>query len=144
MEGGAKPVAVVKLKSIVEGYVEAPVVVVDDYISFLGELDPKRGVLRKRGYEGVEVRGRILVFRGSRGSTVGPYIIYSAWKGGAAPAGMVVARADQIVITGCVVANIPLGEVSGAGIADISELKRYTGSMARLRLDPGGGELAIL
>ncbi len=131
----------IRLRSIVEGRVEAPIVVVDDYISFLGELDPRRGVLRKKGYEGVEVAGRILVFRGSRGSTVAPYIIYSAWKGGVAPAAMVVVKADQIVISGCVISNIPLGE---AHDLDISEFKRYSGRMGVLELGPREGKLTIL
>ncbi len=131
----------IRLRSIVEGRVEAPIVVVDDYISFLGELDPKRGVLRKKGYEGVEVAGRILVFRGSRGSTVAPYIIYSAWKSRVAPAAMVVAKADQIVISGCVISNIPLGE---AHDLDISELKKYSGRRSILELSAREGELTIL
>jgi Uncharacterized conserved protein len=131
----------IRLRSIVEGRVEAPIVVVDDYISFLGELDPSRGVLRKKGYEGVEVAGKILVFRGSRGSTVAPYIIYSAWKGGVAPAAMVVAKADQIVISGCVISNIPLGEALGL---DISELKKYSGRRGVLELGAREGRLTIL
>ncbi|MEM4970199.1 MAG: DUF126 domain-containing protein [Sulfolobales archaeon] len=131
----------IKLRSIVEGRVEAPIVVVDDYISFLGELDPKRGVLRKKGYEGVEVAGRILVFRGSRGSTVAPYIIYSAWKSGVAPAAMVVTRADQIIISGCVISNIPLGE---ARDLDVSWLKKYSGRRGFLDLGNREGELVIL
>jgi predicted aconitase with swiveling domain len=131
---------VIRLRSIVEGYVEASLVVVDDYISFLGDMDPKRGVLRKRGYEGVEVRGRILVFRGSRGSTVGPYILYSAWKEGNAPSAMVVTKADQIVISGCVISNIPLGEIVGR---DIAELRNYSGRKALIKLGPEEGFLMI-
>lgn len=115
--------------------------VIDDHISFLGDLDPKRGVIRKKGYEGVEVRGKILVFRGSRGSTVGTYIIYSISKAGTAPKAMIVDKADQIVITGCVVSNIVLGEAVGFRVKD---LVGYNGRKALVRVERDQGIMEIL
>jgi len=117
------------LKGIVEGSSEGSLVVIDDYISFLGDIDPKSGVLRKKGFEGVDLRGKILVFRGARGSTVGPYIIYSLAKNNIAPSAMVVSKADQIVVSGCVVSSIPLGEALGFSI---SSLRRYNGRRASI------------
>lgn len=114
---------------------------IDDYISFLGDLDPRNGILRKKGYEGIEVRDKILVFRGSRGSTVGTYIIYSISKGGFAPRAMVVDKADQIVITGCVVGNIALGEALGFKARD---LVGYSGRRALVRIWRDRGVLEIL
>jgi Uncharacterized conserved protein len=46
-------------------------VVIDYYISFLGDMDPKSSVLWEEGFEGVDLRGKILVFRGARGSSCG-------------------------------------------------------------------------
>ncbi len=115
--------------------------VIDDYVSFLGDLDPKKGVFRKKGYEGVEVRDKILVFRGSRGSTVGTYIIYSISKAGRAPKAMVVDKADQIVITGCVVSNIVLGEAVNFKAKD---LVGYNGRRALVRIERNQGILEIL
>lgn len=117
------------LKGIVEGGAEGSLLVIDDYISFLGDIDPKSGVLRKKGFEGVDVRGKILVFRGAKGSTVGPYIIYSMAKNGVAPSAMVVAKADQIVVSGCVISNIPLAEAFGFSI---SSLRDYNGRKASI------------
>lgn len=133
--------AVLRLRGIVEGSGEGVLLVIDDYISFLGDLDPKKGILRKKGYEGVEVRDKILVFRGSRGSTVGTYIIYSISKEGFAPRAMVVDKADQIVITGCVVGNIALGEAVGFKAKD---LIGYSGRKASVRIGRDGGILEIL
>lgn len=119
------------LRGIVEGSAEGSLVVIDDYISFLGDIDPKSGILRRKGFEGIDIRGKILVFRGARGSTVGPYIIYSMAKNGVAPSAMVVAKADQIVVTGCVVSNIPLGEVLSFSI---SSLRDYNGRRASISI----------
>jgi predicted aconitase with swiveling domain len=117
------------LKGIVEGSAEGSLVVIDDYISFLGDIDPKSGVLRKKGFEGVDLKGKILVFKGARGSTVGPYIIYSLAKNNIAPSAMVVSKADQIVVSGCVVSSIPLGEALGFSI---SSLRCYNGRRASI------------
>ncbi len=115
--------------------------VIDDYISFLGDLDPGKGVLRRKGYEGVEVRDKILVFRGARGSTVGTYIIYSISKAGSAPKALIVDKADQVVITGCVVGNIALGEALGFRARDLVD---YSGRRAVVMIRKNEGVLEIL
>lgn len=129
-----------RLRGIVEGSGEGILLIIDDYISFLGDLDPKKGVLRKKGYEGIEVRDKILAFRGSRGSTVGTYIIYAISKAGSAPRAMIVDKADQVVITGCVVGNIALGETLGFRVKDLTS---YNGRRAVVRIEGKDGVLEI-
>ncbi|MEM0438931.1 MAG: hypothetical protein DJ555_06745 [Desulfurococcaceae archaeon] len=129
-----------RLRGVVEGLGEGILLVIDDYISFLGDLDPKKGVLRKKGYEDVEVRDKILVFRGSRGSTVGTYVIYSISKAGLAPRAMIVDKADQVIITGCVVGNIVLGEALGFRVKDLAG---YNGRYAVVRIKGNEGVLEI-
>ncbi|MEM2204390.1 MAG: DUF126 domain-containing protein [Sulfolobales archaeon] len=129
-----------RLRGVVEGFGEGILLVIDDFISFLGDLDPKKGVLRKKGYEDVEVRDKILVFRGSRGSTVGTYVIYSISKAGLAPRAMIVDKADQVVITGCVVGNITLGETLGFRVKDLAS---YNGRHAVVRIKGNEGVLEI-
>ncbi|GAY24904.1 universally conserved protein [Desulfurococcaceae archaeon AG1] len=129
-----------RLRGVVEGFGEGILLVIDDYISFLGDLDPKKGVLRKKGYEDIEVRDKILVFRGSRGSTVGTYVIYSISKAGLAPRAMIVDKADQVVITGCVVGNIALGETLGFRVKDLAN---YNGRHAMVKIRGNEGVLEI-
>ncbi len=75
-------------------------------ISFLGDVDPRTGELRDG--TGRSVAGRILVFESGRGSTVGSYVIYALAENGVAPKAMIVLRAEPIIVTGCVLAGIPL------------------------------------
>ncbi|MEM0043277.1 MAG: DUF126 domain-containing protein [Sulfolobales archaeon] len=97
---------VLKGRSIVEGFARGRIFVIDDFISPLGEIDRVSGFLRKRGYPEISLAGRILFFRGSRGSTVGPYILYDLSKRNLAPAAMIVENADQIIIIGGILGGI--------------------------------------
>ena len=94
-----------RVKPIVDGDCIGEVVVIDDWISFFGEVDPRRGVYV---VDGKELSGKIMVFRGGRGSTVGSYVIYALKKYGKNPICMIVAEAEPIIIVGAVLANIPL------------------------------------
>ena len=95
---------VIKGKGVVEGSCRAKVLLITNYVSFLGDVDPNNGMLLNKYYIG----GKILTIRGSRGSTVGSYILYSLSKKGHAPLGIVSASHDPVLITGCVISNIPL------------------------------------
>jgi len=88
---------VLKGRGVVEGRAFGKTLVVDDYISFLGEIERSSGVLRKKGFPETSVAGRILFFKGSKGSTVGPYVMYDLCKRGLAPSAMIVEKADQLV-----------------------------------------------
>ena len=90
--------------------VEGEVVKVDHHLSFLGEVDPKAGTL----YDGRSIKGRILVIKGVRGSTVGSYVIYALRYYDNAPRAIVVeGEADPIVVAGCVMARVPLVDKVG-------------------------------
>lgn len=96
-----------KAKPLVDGDCQGSVVVLNQYLSFFGEVDSSRGVVKTEEGD-VEIGGKVLVFKGSRGSTVGSYIIYALKKNGVAPSCMVVKEAEPILIAGCVLADIPL------------------------------------
>ncbi len=91
-------------KIIVDGNCRAEALVVDHRISFFGEVDPRTG----RTVEGYYIGGKALIFPGTRGSTVGTYIIYGLKYYGHAPACMIVYDAEPILIAGAVLADIPL------------------------------------
>jgi len=75
-------------------------------VSFLGDLDPERGLLG-----GVSIASKILVIKGLKGSTVGPYVLYSLSRRGLAPAAIVSYSVDLMLTVSCAIAGVPLYEV---------------------------------
>ncbi len=99
-----------------EGKIEGKAVVVKHRLSFLGEVDPMKGTL----YDGREIKDKVLVIKGVRGSTVGAYVIYGLRYYNKAPRAIVVMEeVDPIVLSGCVMANIPL--VDKVGQLEVSD-----------------------
>ncbi len=114
----------VPVRIIVDGDCEGEILLVDRRISFYGEIDPVSGIIRGLGES---IKGRALVFRGGRGSTVGSYIIYGLKYYGNQPACIIVAEAEPIIIAGTVLADIPLFEAVD-----------YDGLMGIISWEPGG------
>ena len=79
-------------------------------ISFLGSVDPKTGIVTEKGHdlEGISIKGKVLVFPGGKGSTVGSYVIYQLKKNGVSPCAMINTRSEPIVAIGAIISNIPL------------------------------------
>lgn len=77
-------------------------------LSFLGDVDRERGVLvsDETGCRGAEIKGRVLFVRKFRGSTVGPYVLYSLCKRGLAPKAIVMCKPDTAVMAGVVLCRI--------------------------------------
>jgi predicted aconitase with swiveling domain len=95
---------------VCRGKASGPALVSKDAISFLGGIDPKTGDVIEKGHAlyGKNVAGRVLVFPGGKGSTVGSYVIYQLKKNGVAPAAMINVRAEPIVAVGAIIAGIPM------------------------------------
>ena len=79
-------------------------------ISFLGSIDVKTGIVVEKGHElfGLSIKGKVLVFPGGKGSTVGSYSIYQLKKNNAAPLAMINIRTEPIVAVGAIISDIPL------------------------------------
>ncbi|HLB72371.1 MAG: DUF126 domain-containing protein [Candidatus Methanoperedens sp.] len=92
------------------GRAEGEALVTAQSISFLGSVDPKTGDVVEKGHEleGKNIKGKVLVFPGGKGSTVGSYVIYQLKKNGAAPSAMINIRAEPIVAVGAIISDIPL------------------------------------
>lgn len=92
------------------GRAEGEALVTSRPISFLGSVDPKTGTIIEKGHElaGQSIKGKVLVFPGGKGSTVGSYVIYQLKKNGAAPSAMINVKAEPIVAVGAIISNIPL------------------------------------
>lgn len=97
----------IRLKPIISGDCKGELIVLDQYLSFFGEVDPETGCLRDIAEE-LCISNKVLVFKGSRGSTVGPYIIYALKKNGKNPLCMIVKDIEPMLVAGCVIAEIPL------------------------------------
>ena len=127
---------VLRGRALSGGTGRGPVLVSPEPISFLGGVDPETGVVIERGHplSGRVVAGSILVFPHGKGSTVGSYVLYALARNGKAPAGMVNAEAEPIIVTGAIIAGIPLVDRPGVPLARLRD-----GVMARV--DGGTGEI---
>jgi predicted aconitase with swiveling domain len=87
-------------------------IVVENPISFLGDVDPISGILVQPDSEmrGEKISNRVLFAPEGRGSTVGSYILYALKSNGNQPLALVMHKAEPIIITGAVISNIPLLE----------------------------------
>lgn len=132
---------VYRLRGLVEGEAEAEPLILLEPLSFYGEVDPETG--RVHG-AGESLAGRLLAAPGTRGSTVGPYVLYALSRRGRAPAGIVVCRAEPLLVAGAVMAGVPLA--SGLPCSELERLHRICsrgGCMARLSVEPPSAALEV-
>ncbi len=54
------------------------------------------------------LKGKILIFPYSIGSTVGSWVIYALKRNNVAPSAIIVDKADMILASGCLISEIPL------------------------------------
>ncbi len=99
-----------KAHTVSRGKAQGEALVTTQPISFLGSIDTKTGVVIEKGHEleGKSIKGKVLVFPGGKGSTVGSYAIYQLKKNGAAPIAMINVKAEPIVAVGAIISEIPL------------------------------------
>ncbi len=99
-----------KGRSISRGFAKGEAIVSREAISFFGGVNPDTGVIVEKGHvlEGKSIAGKILIFPGGKGSTVGSYIIYRLAKNGLAPKAIVCIEAEPIVAVGAIISNIPM------------------------------------
>lgn len=95
---------------ISKGTAEGEVILTKEAITFLGGVDPGTGIVTEKGHEleGQSIAGKILVFPGGKGSTVGSYVIYQMKKSGSAPKGIIALHAEQVVAAGAIISNLPM------------------------------------
>lgn len=76
----------------------------------VARIDPATGVLHEPGHplDGRMLAGSVLVCPTGKGSSSGSYILLNLARRGLAPAGIVVARADAVLVAGAVLGEIPL------------------------------------
>ena len=95
------------------GIGEGPALVTSQPINFLAMVDAKSGLITDPRHElcGKVIKGSVLVFPYSVGSSVGAYAFYSLKEHGNAPCAIVCAKADITTASGCAIASIPVVEL---------------------------------
>jgi predicted aconitase with swiveling domain len=100
----------IKGRIISKGIGKGSALVTRQPLSFLGGVDPERGVIKDSQHElyGSHIAGAVLAFPQGKGSTVGSYVIYQLKRNGKAPAAIVNTLSETIVAVGAIISNIPL------------------------------------
>lgn len=100
----------IKCHRVSSGCASGEAIVTRAAISFLGNVDPETGIVIDPGHElyGRCIAGKVLIFPGGKGSTVGSYVIYQLKKRDVAPAAMINLRSEPIVAVGAIISGIPL------------------------------------
>ena len=100
----------IKCHRVASGRASGPALVTGQAISFLGNVNPETGIVVDPAHElfGESIAGKVLIFPGGKGSTVGSYVIYQLKKRGLAPAAMINLLSEPIVAVGAVISGIPL------------------------------------
>jgi predicted aconitase with swiveling domain len=108
----------IKCHRVACGCARGPALVTREAISFLGNVDANTGRVVDPAHElfGQCIAGKVLIFPGGKGSTVGSYVIYQLRKRGLAPAAMINIRSEPIVAVGAIISGVPLVDRVGAEI----------------------------
>jgi predicted aconitase with swiveling domain len=79
-------------------------------ISFLSGVDPETGIIVEKGHPlyGKCIAGKVLAFPFGKGSTVGSYVLYALSRNGHATAAIINEEAEPIIVTGAIIAKIPM------------------------------------
>jgi len=99
-----------KCHRVSSGKARGEALVSKEAISFLGTVDPDTGIVVDPSHELYEksIAGKVLIFPGGKGSTVGSYVIYQLKKRNVAPVAMINLRSEAIVAVGAIISGIPL------------------------------------
>lgn len=101
---------ILKGRKIVTGKASGEAVVTKEAISFNGGVDNMTGIVTEPGHEleGVNIAGKVLVFRTGKGSTGGSYKIYDMVSRGTAPVAFVQVAPEPITTIGAIIGSIPV------------------------------------
>ncbi len=94
-------------RGMAPGTAAGTALVCNQTISPLGEMS-KSGLIVSGPCENKSFKNKILVFKGGRGSTVGSYVLLELKNNNIAPAGIINEEAEQVVLTGAIISEIPM------------------------------------
>jgi predicted aconitase with swiveling domain len=93
---------------LVPGEAVGELVVLESPLSFWGGFDPLSGLITDRSHpqHGVSLVGKIVAMRHGRGSSSSSAVLAESLRLGTGPAALVLGEADQILVTGALVARL--------------------------------------
>jgi uncharacterized protein len=123
-------------RGISGGVATGTLLVSPEPITFLSGVDPDTGIIVEKGHplEGKSLAGRVIAFDHGKGSTVGSYVIYALSRNGHAPAAIVNAEAEPIIVVGAIMGRIPMIDRIGISLSDLidGENVRVNGTTGEL------------
>lgn len=128
-----------KCRIISKGQAQGEALVSNDPISFLGGVDPLTGQVidSKHELNGQNIKDKILIIPGGKGSTVGSYVIFQMAKSKTAPKAIICLKAEPIIATGAIMAEIPMVDNIEGNIMDL------VSSGMKIEVDAEKGEIRI-
>lgn len=101
------------MRVLAPGSATAPLVRLDEAVSFWGGYDPERGVINDRAHPqfGLSLAGMVVAMPHGRGSSSSSSVLAEALRIGTGPAALVLEEPDSILVVGALVARM-LYEVS--------------------------------
>lgn len=108
------------LRVLLSGTARGEVVVLDEPLSMWGGFDPDTGLVvdRLHPQAGTVLTGRVVVMPSGRGSSSSSSVLAESIRRGTAPAAIVLAQPDDIILLGAVVARELYGLVCPVVVAD--------------------------
>ncbi|MDP1553266.1 MAG: DUF126 domain-containing protein [Methanobacteriaceae archaeon] len=128
-----------KCRIISKGQAKGEALVSNDPISFLGGIDPNNGLVIDSNHElyGKNIKDKILIIPGGKGSTVGSYVIFQMAKSKTAPKAIICLKAEPIIATGAIMAGIPMVDQIDNDIMNV------VSSGAKIEVNAEKGEIII-
>ncbi len=124
------------------GRAEGIALVSPEPIGFLGGVDPDTGIVIEPGHplQGQDITGRVLVFPGGKGSTVGSYTILRLRSSGHAPVAMINRESEAIVAVGAIIADIPMVDQVDIERIRTGDFVRVEGGLVMVWPGEGGAQ----
>ena len=135
-------------KKIVGGRAKGKLLLSEKPINFLGMVSTQSGEITStsNGFERQNLKGKILVFPNSIGSSVGAYTIYSLKSNNVAPNGIICTNnVDITTASGCAISNIPLAFIDNQSYNDLVNCIKILGknNEMEITLDTEEGKIII-
>lgn len=111
----------IRCKKISRGHAKGEVLITKEPLSFLGGVDPYTGDVIDKNHElyGQKITDKILIIPSGKGSTVGSYVLFQMSKSKTAPKAIISIKAEPIIATGAIMAEIPMVHEPEAQLYDI-------------------------
>jgi predicted aconitase with swiveling domain len=130
-----------RARKVVRGNAEGEAIVCPDSFAFMGDVDMGTGEIVAAGNpnKGRRLKGRILIYKETKGSSGGCAVIMALGRQGIAPAALVTMKAaDYNMTEGAIEARVPFVCCPDGDV--LSEVK--TGQ--RVRVDADAGSIEVL